>query len=257
MSPHLFPESRTTYQAFLSSLSDTCVRQADVIRLVRSKTDINFCNLISLLNSLAFGFYLDNPRQPFLDKDKANKKEKIMSSNGTYFVYAATYDNLEDAKHDRNTFIELALVGVVGRYDTAILTKDRKGKVHIKKHGSPAKSGAWRGALAGSVISLLFPPSILVGGLVGGAAGAASGKLWGGLSRSDLKELGELMDDGESGLVIFGESKLDEFVEKALKRAKKKISKAIKQENKELEQYLKELEAHAEEYLKELETEEG
>jgi uncharacterized membrane protein len=180
-----------------------------------------------------------------------------MSSNDTYFVYAATYNSLDDAKHDRNLFVELALVGMVGRYDTAILTKDHKGKVHIKKHGTPAKSGAWRGVLAGSVISLLFPPSILVGGLIGGAAGAASGKLWGGMSRSDLKELGELMDDGESGLVIFGESKLDEFVEKALKRAKKKISKAIKKEDKELDQYLKELESSAEQYLEELEPEEG
>jgi uncharacterized membrane protein len=180
-----------------------------------------------------------------------------MSSSDTYFSYAATYDSIDDAKYDRNTFVELASTGVVGRYDTAILTKDAKGKVHIKKHGTPPKSGAWRGVLAGSVISLLFPPSILAGGLIGGVAGAAAGKLWGGMSRHDLKDLGELMDEGDSGLIIFGESKLDEFVEKALKRAKKKIAKTIKEMDKEFEQYLQELEAEAEHYLTELETEEG
>jgi ribosomal protein S21 len=51
------------------------------------------------------------------------------------------------------------------------------------------------------------------------------------------------MDEGESSLVIVGESKLDEYIEKALKRAKKQIKKQIKAADKEVEFYLKELEA--------------
>lgn len=169
-----------------------------------------------------------------------------MTSDKTYFAYAAIYDSVDDAKYDRDTFIELGSSKIVGRYDTAILTKDDNGKVHIKKHGTPPKSGAWRGALAGVVISLLFPPSIFAGGILGGVAGVLAGKLWGGLSRTDLKELGELMDEGEAGLLIVGESKLDEYLEKALKRAKKQIAKEIRVEEKEFEKELKELEDEAE-----------
>ncbi|MEM1280759.1 MAG: DUF1269 domain-containing protein [Cyanobacteria bacterium P01_H01_bin.152] len=169
-----------------------------------------------------------------------------MASDKTYFAYIAVYDNAEHAKGDLDAFREIAAAGVVGRYDTALLTKDDDGKVHIKKRGTPPKSGAWRGALAGTIISLLFPPSIIAGGILGGAAGALVGKLWGGMSRQDLKELGELLDESATGLVIFGESKLDEFIEKALKRATKQIAKEIRAMDKEFEKYLTELEKEAE-----------
>ena len=42
-----------------------------------------------------------------------------------------------------------------------------------------------------------------------------SGHLWRGMSRADVKEFGDLIDDGQAALVIVGESKLQEAVEKA------------------------------------------
>ncbi|MGA9261396.1 MAG: hypothetical protein WBV95_05445, partial [Desulfobacterales bacterium] len=48
------------------------------------------------------------------------------------------------------------------------------------------------------------------------------------MSRKDLNALGEVLDDGETGLVIVGESTVDEFVEKALTRAAKRIRKVAK-----------------------------
>ena len=160
-----------------------------------------------------------------------------MSSNDL-FIYAAGYDSEEMAREDLETFQEIASVGVVGRYDTAILTKTAEGKVKVEKHGTQAKSGGWKGAVAGGIVGLLFPPSILVGALTGAAAGGIAGKLWGGMSRSDLRDLGEVLDYGQNGLVIIGESTLDEFVEKALKRATKRARKIAKADLKELEREL-------------------
>lgn len=150
-----------------------------------------------------------------------------MSANDLY-VYAAAYDDETDARFDLETFQDLALVGVVGKYDSAIITKGGDGKVHVEKHGTASKSGAWKGAVAGGIVGLLFPPSILVGSLVGGAAGGLGGKLWGGMSRANLKELGEALDGNETGLIIVGESTIDEFVEKAFKKARKRIRKELK-----------------------------
>ncbi|MFO7684451.1 MAG: hypothetical protein R6V60_00025 [Desulfobacterales bacterium] len=65
------------------------------------------------------------------------------------------------------------------KYGTAILKKNAEGKVRVEKHGTQAKSGGWKEAIAGGVVGLLFPPSILVGALAGGAAGVVAGKLWG------------------------------------------------------------------------------
>jgi uncharacterized membrane protein len=129
-------------------------------------------------------------------------------------------------------------VGLVGKYDTAILTKTPEGKVKVEKHGTQAKSGGWKGAVAGGIVGLLFPPSILAGALTGAAAGGLAGKLWGGMSRDDLKALGEVLDEGATGLVIVGESTLHEYIDKALKRAQKKVRKVAKTRLDELEREL-------------------
>jgi uncharacterized membrane protein len=160
-----------------------------------------------------------------------------MSSNDL-FVYAACYDNEDVAREDLEAFQEIASTGVVGKYDTAILTKDADGKVNVEKHGTQAKSGGWKGAVAGGIVGLLFPPTILAGALTGAAAGALTGKLWGGMSRDDLKALGEVLDYGETGLVIVGESTLDEYVEKALKRSAKRVRKVAEANIDDLEREL-------------------
>jgi uncharacterized membrane protein len=160
-----------------------------------------------------------------------------MNSNDL-FIYAACYENEDEARGDLETFQEIASVGLVGKYDTAILTKTAEGKVKVEKHGTQAKSGGWKGAVAGGIVGLLFPPSILAGALTGAAAGGIAGKLWGGMSRNDLSALGEVLDDGETGIVIVGESTVDEFVEKALKRATKRIRKVAKADLVDLEREL-------------------
>ena len=159
-------------------------------------------------------------------------------TNDNLFVYAAAYSDEADAHADLEAFQELASEGFVGKYDTAVLSKSEDGKVHVEKHGTPAKSGAWKGVIAGGLAGLLFPPSILAGSLAGGAAGAIAGKLWGGMSRSDLKELGEALDEDETGLVVIGESKLEEYIEKAFKKARKQVRKAINTRVDEIEQEL-------------------
>jgi len=157
------------------------------------------------------------------------------------FVYTAAYRSEDDARFDLEAFRDLATTAVVGDYDTALVTKNAKGKVHVEKHGTQTTHGAWHGALAGGVIGLLFPPAILSSALIGGSIGAITGKLWGGMPRGDLKDLGEVLDTGEWGLVIIGESKLDECVEKTLKKALKQSRKALKADRKELEKELKAL----------------
>ena len=157
------------------------------------------------------------------------------------YVYGATYSTEDDARFDLEAFQAVAAVGAVGKYDTALISKDDKGKIHVKKQGTPAGSGAWKGALAGGLVGLLFPPTILAGVVTGSVGGAVAGKLWGGMSRAELKDLGQLLETGEWGLVIVGESLLDEFIDKALTKAVKRDQKAVKADNKELEKELKAL----------------
>ena len=66
-----------------------------------------------------------------------------------------------------------------------------------------------------------FRPTASTRPIVGGTAGGVVGHLWRGLSRGDLKDLGEMLDEGQATLIVIGRSKLGEQIEKAAARARK------------------------------------
>ena len=143
------------------------------------------------------------------------------------FIYIGTYPNKAAAHVDYELAKGLHAAGVVGTYDTAVVTKDEKGKVHLDEHELATERGAWGGAVVGALIGIVFPPMIPGTALAGAAVGAAIGHLWRGLSRSDVKELGELIDQGEAALLVVGEGKLEQALDKAELKAEKHFSKEL------------------------------
>ncbi|HEX4692562.1 MAG TPA: DUF1269 domain-containing protein [Solirubrobacteraceae bacterium] len=159
-------------------------------------------------------------------------------SDEPVFVYVAAYDEEDDARADYEVLKELHAAGVVGTYDAALITKDDEGKVHVHKREKPTQHGAWTGVGVGALLGILFPPSILGSAVVAGAAGGLMGHLWHGMSRGDMKDLGEALDDGDAALIIVGRSKLEETLDRELKRANRRIEKQIKADSKELDKEL-------------------
>lgn len=155
------------------------------------------------------------------------------------FLYAAIYDDIADAEADYEAVFELHAAGLVGTFDSAVIEKE-DGKVRVHKTEKPTQHGAWTGIAVGALAGILFPPSIIGTAIAGGVAGGVIGHLWKGMSRSDLKELGEAMDDGNAALIVIGESKVDEQIEKAVKRAKKVIEKQIDADAAELKRQVEE-----------------
>jgi uncharacterized membrane protein len=155
------------------------------------------------------------------------------------FLYAAVYDNIADAEADYAAVFDLHAAGAIGTFDSAVIEKE-DGKVHVHKTEKPTQHGAWTGIAVGAVAGILFPPSIVGTAIVGGAAGGVAGHLWRGMSRGDLKDLGEALDDGDAALIVIGESKIDEQVEKAVRRAKKVLEKQIDADADELKRQLDE-----------------
>ena len=78
--------------------------------------------------------------------------------------------------------------------------------------------------------------------MVGGGAGGVIGHLRKGMSRGDAKELGDLLESGQAALIVIGESRLGEQLDKALTRAEKTMEKEMDADSKELERELKEAE---------------
>jgi uncharacterized membrane protein len=161
-------------------------------------------------------------------------------SDRPIFIYAATYAERSDAEADYDTLLDLHAAKLVGTYDVALITKDLDGKVHVHKHEKPTQHGAWTG-----IVGVVFPPSVIGAAVVGGTAGGVIGHLRKGMSRGDAKELGELLDEGQAALIVIGESRLREQLDKALTRAEKTIEREIDADSKELERELKEAEKEA------------
>lgn len=73
---------------------------------------------------------------------------------------------------------------------------------------------------------------------VGTTAGGVVGHLWRGMSRADVKELGELLDEGEAALVVIGSSLIEQRVREAMARAERRLTKQLRAESEELEREL-------------------
>ena len=150
-----------------------------------------------------------------------------MAKPESVFIFIGTYPDEAQAQDDYRVVKDLHSAGAVGTYDAAVVTKAANGKVHVNKDEMATRHGAWGGAAAGAVVGILFPPSIIGTALGGAAVGGVGGPLWRGMSRADVKELGELIDTGQAALVVVGESKVQEALDKAALKAEKHIAKQL------------------------------
>jgi uncharacterized membrane protein len=158
------------------------------------------------------------------------------------FLFLATYTDEADAWLDYEAVKDLHALNVIGTYDAAVITKDAEGKVKVHKHEKATQHGAWTGIAVGAVVGVLFPPALIVEAAVGGLAGGVIGHVWRGLSRKDVMELGEFLDEGDAALLVVGKSTLEKALENAVTRADRQMEKEIKADQKEFERELKEAE---------------
>ena len=157
-------------------------------------------------------------------------------SDNPVFLYAGEYDSVEDARADLEALKELHREHAVGTYDAAVVTKTEDGNVKIvDKIEKPTQHGGWTGLAVGAAIGLIFPPGILLGGLIGAGAGALIGHLHGGMSRQDIKDIGDLLDNSEAALIVVGEATIERAVTEATERAKRDMKKEIRADAKEME----------------------
>jgi len=157
----------------------------------------------------------------------------------TFLAYVGVYDNPADADTDYEAIKDLhSKAGLIDAYDAAVIVHRADGKVKItKKHETPTRAGGVLGAGAGLATGLviaLFPIAAIGGGLLavatgGGAVlGAVAGHAAAGMSRKDLKELGEHLDTGQAGLVVVAVSDMEAKVERAMKQARKIEARQLK-----------------------------
>ena len=163
-----------------------------------------------------------------------------MAKSDGVFIFIGTYMDEASARADYDTIKDLHSAGAVGTYDASVVTKDLNGKVHVNKDEMATRHGGWGGAAVGAVVGILFPPSIIGAAVVGGAVGGVSGHLWRGMSRSDVKELGDVIDAGQAALLVVGESTVEAALNKAGLKAEKQVAKELDVRPKDIDKAVKE-----------------
>jgi uncharacterized membrane protein len=173
----------------------------------------------------------------------------------TFLAYVGVYGSVDDAIADYEAIKDLHTeAGLIDAFDAAVIER-REGKTKIvKKHETPTRAGGVLGAGVGLATGLavaLFPFAAIGGGLLaattgGGAVlGAVAGHAAAGMSRHDLKELGESLDTGQAGLIAVAVADMGAKVREAMTRAETVEGKELKADAAEIEKDAKAAETSA------------
>jgi len=150
-------------------------------------------------------------------------------------VFVGAYANLEDAEADFEGIKMLKAEKFLGDYEAALFTKEEGGKVKIVNTDATERGwGAKVGLVTGAVIGLIFPPSILGMGALGAGVGAVLGNFMKGMKRSDIEEVGNMLDEGQAGIILVGEVTIEEGMDRLMKRAAKVAKKEVDAQAKEI-----------------------
>lgn len=136
----------------------------------------------------------------------------------------ATYDDELPAEKDWAAVESAGRASSVDIADAALVKRGADGAVttiHRQSH-----HGWGKGAVAGAVVGLLFPPTILAGAVAGGASGGMIARLNRSLDRGDIKDLGEVMDSGEIAMVVVTDERSVDALTELLEGATKTLSRS-------------------------------
>src|SRR5690242_16636649 len=178
-----------------------------------------------------------------------------MGEPDTVLVLAASYDSVADAEADYQAIKALYYhVEASHDFDAAVIERKDDGSTEVvKKHEEPTRHGAAHGlgwGLAVGAAFALFPAVGLLGGLAaGGSAGAAigavTGHIKGGMDDEDLKQLGEVLQNGRAGLIVVYATNMADQIAANIKAVNRHVSREIDANADELARQLHEAEAGA------------
>ena len=144
------------------------------------------------------------------------------------FIFMGAYDSVDEAKEDFEAIKVLRAEKFVGRYEAALFQKTVDGDVKVLDTDVTERAaGAKAGLVAGAVIGVFFPVSLIALAGTGAGVGALVSNVSRVMKRHDIKEMGEALDAGQAAVVIVAETTVEAGVENLMKKASKIMKKEI------------------------------
>ena len=139
-------------------------------------------------------------------------------STSTVELFVAAYGTESGAAAALKDFQYAHREGAINLIDAAVIVHTADDKVKFEETADPSgKKWAKRGAIAGGVVGLIFPPSLIGSAIVGGGAGAIWGKVRDkGFKDEDLRGIGDSLPPGSSAIIAVAEDRVVEQLERGL-----------------------------------------
>ncbi len=124
------------------------------------------------------------------------------NQESTLTLFVGRYPNVVDATCDFDLIWEDRSEKFTTTFDAAVVERDAEGDVHVvKKVEVPARMGGWTGFLVGAALAVVFPPAVVTIPATA-ALGALAGHFARGMSREDVRAIGELLEESCAALVV-------------------------------------------------------
>jgi uncharacterized membrane protein len=139
-------------------------------------------------------------------------------AESTIEVFVAAFDTEDGAGAALKDFQSAERAGAIDLIDGAVIVHKADGKVDYEETADPSgKKWAKRGAIAGGVVGLIFPPSIIGTAIVGAAGGGVWGKVRDkGFKDDDLRAIGDSLPPGSSAIIAVAEDRMIQQLESGL-----------------------------------------
>jgi hypothetical protein len=132
-------------------------------------------------------------------------------------IAAAKYAHRDGAVADWKEVKNAERRGEFGHMAAAVLTKDADDILRIERHDTTAKHLAWVSA----ALVVLAPP-VGIAAIAGGAAtGALVGHFWRNIPKDDAIDASELLESGESGLIVVAVNRKGSDIKSLLSHAER------------------------------------
>ena len=154
-----------------------------------------------------------------------------MSSNPVQ-VFIATFETEDEAGDTLRDLRAMDREGSIQLLDAAVVVRGADGKVRFEETADPSgKKWAKRGAIAGGLVGLIFPPSIIASAAIGAAGGGVWGKIRDkGFKDSDLRSLGDSLQPGSSAILAVAEDHMIERLQRGIEGYQKIARHAVSAE---------------------------
>ena len=155
--------------------------------------------------------------------DAGVEAEGAIAVQGSHVLLVAQFADMDAASVAYEALREAEWKRAIDIEGVLVADADYQGKITIRKMTDHrTRNGTLFGAVAGGVLAIVFPPSILAGIVMGGVIGAVAGKVGNQLKEGEVaKGLADVITPGTSGIIALVNITAVDFVKAAMPAATK------------------------------------